>query len=49
VRQIYKRYAQRIEPRRTMMNDWADNYCGRTEPLDGKIIPMRRAINGEPA
>jgi integrase len=48
VRNIYKRFAQRIEPRRLMMQDWADE-CDRTEPLDAKIIPMRRAKNGEPA
>jgi integrase len=42
VRNIYARHAHRIEPRRLMMQSWAD-YCGRTEPLDAKIIPMRSA------
>lgn len=41
VRNIYKRNAHRIEPRRIMMQDWA-NFCARTEPLDAKVIPMRQ-------
>jgi integrase len=48
VRNIYARNIKRIEPRRQMLQAWAD-YCARTEPLDAKIIPMRQAKNGEPA
>jgi integrase len=40
VRNVYARFAQRIEPRRLMMQAWAE-HCGRTEPLDAKVIPMR--------
>ena len=47
VRNIYKREAYRIEPRRLMMQAWAE-FCGRSAPLDAKIIPMRQARNGEP-
>jgi integrase len=41
VRNIYKRHAARIEPRRLMMQAWAD-YCDRTEPLPAHVIPFRQ-------
>jgi integrase len=37
VRNIYARFAQKIEPRRLMMQDFAD-YCDRTEPLPSAVI-----------
>jgi Phage integrase family/Arm DNA-binding domain len=37
VRNIYKRNAHRIEPRRLMMQAWAD-YCGQTTPPVGDVI-----------
>ncbi len=42
VRNIYKRNAKRIEPRRLMMQAWAD-YCDRIEPLPAEVIPFRQA------
>jgi integrase len=42
VRNIYARDAKLVDRRRPMMEDWAA-YCGRTEPLDAKVIPMRTA------
>jgi hypothetical protein len=42
VRRIYARDAKMIKQRRQLMDAWAA-YCGRTEPLDAKIIPMRAA------
>jgi integrase len=48
VRNIYKRNAKRIEPRRLMMQAWAD-YCHRTEPLPAEVIPIRRAKSEENA
>jgi integrase len=42
VRNIYKREAHRIEPRRAMMQAWAD-YCSRIEPLPGKVVNLRAA------
>jgi integrase len=42
IRSIYKRNATRIEPRRLMMQAWAD-YCDRTEPLPAEVIPLRQA------
>jgi integrase len=47
-RNAYVRDANLVEPRRSMMQAWAD-YCDRTEPLDAKIIPLRQANNGESA
>jgi integrase len=47
-RNIYKRNAPRIEKRRPMMQDYA-NFCDRTEPLPGDVIPIRlrlKAGNG---
>jgi integrase len=41
IRNIYKRHAQRIEPRRLMMQAWAD-FCDRTEPLSAEIVPFRK-------
>jgi integrase len=41
VRNIYARYAQKIEPRRIMMQDWAD-YCDRTERLPGDVVQFQR-------
>jgi integrase len=32
----------RIEQRRKLMNDWGD-FCDRTEPLSGKVVPIRAA------
>jgi hypothetical protein len=40
VRNIYARFAQKIEPRRLMMQDFAD-YCDRTEPLPSAVIPFK--------
>ena len=46
VRNIYKRNVQRIEPKRILMQQWAD-YCDRTEALDSDVIPFRhKASNG---
>jgi integrase len=42
VERIYARDAKRLEFRRRLMDAWAE-YCGRVEPLDAKIIPMRSA------
>jgi hypothetical protein len=42
VRTIYKRNAARIEPRRLVMQAWAD-YCDRIEPLPAEVIPFRQA------
>ena len=43
VRNIYARFAQKIEPRRLMMQAWAD-YCDRTEALPGDVIQFRRNV-----
>jgi integrase len=40
IAQIYARNAKRLEPRRQLMEAWAD-YCDRTVPLDAKVISMR--------
>jgi hypothetical protein len=45
---MYLRAADLLEQRRMLMDAWAA-HCERTEPLDAKVIPMRRANNGEPA
>jgi integrase len=37
VRNIYKRNAHRIEPRRLMMQAWAD-YCGQTTPPAADVV-----------
>jgi integrase len=42
VRNIYKRNAQRIEPRRLIMESWAE-YCNRPEPMPADVIPFRSA------
>jgi integrase len=42
--QLYGRDAKRLEPRRRLMEAWAE-YCNRSEPLDAKIIPMRTAAH----
>jgi integrase len=39
VRNIYKRNANRIEPRRQMMQAWAD-YCDRIEPLPASVTSL---------
>jgi len=36
---LYGRNEKRLEPRRQLMEAWAE-YCNRIEPLDAKIIPM---------
>jgi integrase len=41
VRNIYARYAQKIEPRRIMMQAWGD-YCDRAELLPGDVIQFQR-------
>jgi integrase len=38
----YTRNASRLEPRRKLMEAWAEN-CGRVEPLPAQIIPIRQA------
>ncbi len=45
VRNIYKGNANRIEPRRLMMQAWAD-YCDRTEPLPAEVIQFKQAKSG---
>jgi integrase len=43
VRNIYKKHAYRIEPRRPMMQDWA-NYCDDTRPIGGdNVVAYRKA------
>jgi integrase len=42
IRNVYKRHAQRIEPRRLMMQAYAD-YLDRTKPLPAEILPFRKA------
>jgi integrase len=44
IRNVYKRNADRIEPRRLMMQDWA-HYCDRTEPVGavGNVLQYRTA------
>ena len=42
VERIYARDAKRIEQRRQLMEAWAQ-FCARTEPLPGDLIPFRRA------
>jgi integrase len=42
VRNIYARGVELIEPRRQMMEAWAE-YCGRTLPLPGEVVPLRKA------
>jgi hypothetical protein len=51
--EIYGREASRIEPRRKMMEDWAD-YCGRPNPpppkslpVPGEIIPFPKEVSHE--
>jgi integrase len=41
VQQIYLRQAMRLNERRKLMEAWAE-HCNRTEPLDAKVIPMKR-------
>lgn len=41
VRNIYARYGQKIEPRRLMMQAWAD-YCDRTEALPADVLQFRK-------
>ena len=43
VRNIYKRNAHRIEPRRLMMQAWAD-YCGQTTPPVGDVRSAAVAV-----
>jgi integrase len=40
--QLYGRLAKRLEPRRRLLEAWAE-YCGRTEPLPAKVVPFRQA------
>jgi integrase len=42
VREIYARDAKRIEPRRLMMQAYAD-HCDRVEPAPADVIPFRQA------
>jgi integrase len=42
VRRIYARDARMTKQRRQLMDAWGE-FCGRTEPLDAKIISMRAA------
>ena len=42
VSQIYARLTKVIEPRRLMMEDWAQ-FCGRTEQLPSVVTPIRSA------
>jgi len=42
IRNIYKRNAYRIEPRRLMLQAWAD-YCDRSEPLPAEIVQFNQA------
>jgi integrase len=42
VRNIYARPVKLIEPRRQMMEAWAE-YCDRTQPLSGEVVPLRKA------
>jgi integrase len=42
MRQLYGRLATRHEPRRQMMEAWAQ-YCDHSEPLEAKVIPIRSA------
>jgi integrase len=43
---MFQKYGGRdtnlIEPRKQLMDAWAE-YCGRTEPLDAKVIPLDRS------
>jgi integrase len=42
IERIYSRDADRLELRRPMMEDWGE-YCSRTEPLPGDVIPFRQS------
>ena len=42
IERIYARDSERLEQRRKLMDEWAE-YCGRTEPLAGDVIPFRQA------
>jgi integrase len=41
VERIYARDAQRLEQRRKLLEEWGE-FCGRTEPLAGSILPFRQ-------
>jgi integrase len=43
-RNAYARGANKIEPLRILMQEWAD-YCERTEALPGDVVPFRRRAN----
>jgi integrase len=43
VRNVYARFAERIEPRRIMMNEWADE-CARTEPLPAGVSDLTERL-----
>ena len=46
-RNAYARGANKVEPLRILMHEWAD-YCDRTEALPGDVVPFKRRIgNGK--
>jgi integrase len=47
VRNIYKQMADRVEPRRIMMEDWGGNYCGDPRPIGAadNVKPVGAAGN----
>jgi integrase len=45
-RNIYARHAKKIEPRRKMMQAWAD-YCDRTGTPDADVVPFKPHKAGE--